>query len=307
MLIVFREHAMISRIPPFIWISAMAVVFSCAAPLRQEKSKEIVLPEIDVELVRKNAESAQRKSMEVKLDLEVLTAKMAELDNRVTTLSEDLSNVSSAKIEELETQLALMTEALKNQQDLLDALLSGGPLPRQAEGTETKPGAEKAPGGTPAAASWFRGLMPGERKGAGSGFGATFSPSSAAAIIFSPEFDAYKTGLRLFSSRKYPLAIKAFTDMLQQFPNGKYSDNAHYWIGESYFASEDYALAITSFEKVLTFKGSQKTDDAQFKIGISYLKLGQHGTAKEVFQKYLDQDPGSEYAPRIKRYLKQLK
>jgi TolA-binding protein len=95
--------------------------------------------------------------------------------------------------------------------------------------------------------------------------------------------------------------------MLQQFPNGKYSDNANYWIGESYFASEDYALAITFFEKVLTFKGSLKTDDARFKIGISYLKMGKPGAAREVFIKHLDQDPGNEYAPRIKRYLKQLK
>jgi tol-pal system protein YbgF len=281
----------------------------CAAPLQKQTARETILPEIDVDQVRKNAENALRQSMEVKLDLEVLTVKLAELDNRTISLSEDFANVSSAKIEELETRLALITEAFKSQQaqlQQLDAIVQGGVVPvAAAGGTQTKQGTA---GSAAANQLYPTGLWRPAGKGTLPGTGAaTFSPSSALALVLSPEYDAYQAGLRLFSSRKYQLAIKAFEEMLQQFPQGKYADNANYWLGECYYSLEEFSLAAGYFDKVQAYKGSSKNDDAQFKLGMSFLKMGQQATAKEAFNKLLEQYPGSEYRDRTERFLKQLK
>jgi TolA-binding protein len=273
------------------------LVAGCAAHLH-ETDQEAVLPEIDVERVNKNTEESLKLSMEVKLDLEALTVKTADLDNKIQSLSEDVSNVSSAKIEELETRLALITEAFKGQQEelqRLEVLTRAGAAPATATaGNKTVEGKTNVPM-KDAPVTVKTNTVP------------TFSPSSAASLLLSPEYEAYQTGLRLFGSRKYQLAIKAFGDMLDQFPGGKYTDGADYWIGESYFALEEYPAAIGFFEKTLTFKGSAKNDDASFKLGLSYLRIGQQAKAKDIFRILLEQSPGSEYSSRTQRYLKQLK
>lgn len=292
-------------------IALVGTLAGCAAPLKSQFARETILPELDVEQVRKNTEDALKQSMEVKLDVEVLTVKLADLDNRVIALSEDLANVSSAKIEELETRLTLITEAIKTQQvqmQQLEAVIRGGPMPA-ANITGPVASGTGVAGNGKGQKDLFRGTMPGDAKpGSGTaGIGATFSPSSAAALIFSPEYDVYQAALRLYSTRKYQLAIKAFEDMLQQFPDGKYLDNANYWIGECYFSIDEYSTALAFYEKVMTFKGSSKIDDAQFKLGMSYLRMGQQPMAKEIFRKFLEENPGSEFTARTKRFLKQLK
>lgn len=290
-------------------IALIGTLVGCAAPLKSQFAREKILPELDVDQVRKNTDDALKQSMEVKLDVEVLTVKLAELDNRVIALSEDLANGSSAKIEELETRLSLITEAIKTQQvqmQQLEAVIRGGPMPAMNITGPVASGLGPTANGQ-GERGLFRGTMPGETKPGGGGIGATFSPSSAAALVFSPEYDAYQAALRLYSTRKYQLAIKAFEDMLQQFPDGKYADNANFWTGESYFSIDEYSSAILFYEKVMTFKGSAKIDDAQFKLGMSYLRMGQQPMAKEIFRKFLEENPGSEFTARTKRMLKQLK
>lgn len=294
-----------------LFLALAALVSGCAPHLQKQTARETVLPEIDVEKVRKDAENALRQAMEDKLDLEVLTVKLADLDSRMIALSEEFSYISPAKIEELETRLSLITEAFKSQQaqlQQLDAIARGGVVPVVMAGGGT---AVATQDGTDPQRNLINptGLWRPEDKAApaGVGRGATFSPSSALELILSPEFDAYQAGLRLVSSRKYQLAVKAFEDMLRQFPNGKYADNANFWIGESYYSLEEFSLAISYFEKVFGFKGSLKSDDAQFKLGMSFLKMGHQATAKEAFFTLLEKYPGSEYKNRTERFLKQLK
>ena len=98
-----------------------------------------------------------------------------------------------------------------------------------------------------------------------------------------------------------------FNDLIKQYPKGKYADNARYWIGECYYATGDYATAITSFVHVFDFKNSPKADDAQFKVGLSYLKMGQPAMAKEELKKLIDRYPASEYIERAKKYLSEIR
>ena len=60
------------------------------------------------------------------------------------------------------------------------------------------------------------------------------------------------------------------------------------------------------FEKVFTYAGTDKDDDAQLKIGLSYQSIGNVNKAKEEFQRLVDYFPGSEYYPKAKEALKQL-
>jgi tol-pal system protein YbgF len=279
-----------------LWIlPALALIGGCAASSQHQAADESLLPEIDVMQVKDKSDEALKLAQEVNLDVEVLSTKIADLDNRVIALSDEISSVSSAKIEELETRIALLTEALKDSK--AEAAQRAAQTVQAAPPVVAAPKAKTAPPPREVAPKPPGTVSPPP----------TFSPTSATSLLVSPEFDYYQGGLRLYGGRNYEQAIKSFGDMLQQFPNGKFADNANYWIGQCYFSLTNYSSAISAFEKVIAFHGSSKADDAQYTIALCNLKMGQQGAAKEAFRQLITQYPGSEYIPRAQRYLVQLK
>jgi tol-pal system protein YbgF len=121
-----------------------------------------------------------------------------------------------------------------------------------------------------------------------------------------PYSDRYHETLALFHERRYQEAIAGFEDLLARDINHQLSDNAQYWIGESYYAMGMYNEAIIAFEKVYTFPQSNKNDYAQFKIGQCYFKIGNKERASQEFQQLIDTYPDSELVPRARNYLAQF-
>lgn len=116
----------------------------------------------------------------------------------------------------------------------------------------------------------------------------------------------YQNAYEVYSKKNYEQAIKLFTDLIERNPEGDLSDNAQYWIGECYYGLKNYTRAIVEFEKVFTFKESNKDDDAQLKLGLCYLNLGQRDKAREEFQRLVDFYPESDYKAKAIEYLRQL-
>jgi tol-pal system protein YbgF len=259
--------------------AAAAWLIGCAGTARTPKpASEAILPEIDVIQVKENSEEALKLAQETKLDADVLNSKVAELDNKIVGLSEDASNVSLAKIEEIENRLSLLIEAFKDLQAQVTAL-QNAPAPKYAK---PAPAAPPPP--------------------------AVFSPAGTSPLLpNSPEYDSYQTALRTFNSRNYDAALKLFADIIKQFPSGAYGDNCYYWSGECRYAQRDWAGAIASFKRVFDFKSSAKADDAQLKIGMAYMKMGQTALAKSELKTLIDRYPASEYVARAKKYLSEIK
>lgn len=260
----------------YIYLFLVSTIFiGCAGSIHQIED-EVILPQIDVVAVKENTDEALKLAQEAKLESDALSSKMAKMDNRMIVLSEEVANISSAKIEELENRISLLIEAYKDLHASVKAL------------------EEKS----------ICNIVRNKKRSSNT---ATFSPASAASLLTSPEYEIYQNGLRVFNNRNYDRAIEIFTDLLKQYPSGKYADNSNFWIGESYYAKEDFSSAVSSFEKVFTFKGSSKGDDAQFKIGLSYLKMGEAQKAKNALKKLIDRYPASEYTQRSKKYLSEIK
>jgi tol-pal system protein YbgF len=284
----------------FGFLSAMVLVIGCASTSQRASGDEALLPEIDVMQVKDKTDEALKLAQEVNLDVDVLSTKIADLDNRIVTLSDEVSSISAAKIEELETRLVILTEALKESKAQAVQVAQVAPpaqIVKASPPSSTPPVGKAKPGASRDTAAKAKNAAP----------LSTFAPSTAASLLVSPEFEAYQTGLRLFQGRNYDRAIKAFDEMLAQFPSGKYADNANYWIGESFFFLSDYSSAIGAFEKVVAYHGSIKADDAYYKIGLAYLKMGQPGAAKEAFRHLIENYPASDYVSRAQRYLQRLK
>ena len=100
----------------------------------------------------------------------------------------------------------------------------------------------------------------------------------------------------------------AFKNFLELFPQTEYSDNAQFWIGESYYRDKRYEEAIVEFEEVIKkYPQGNKLPDALLKQAFSFIALSDTNSAKLLLQKIIDRFPTSEQAEIARAKLKSVK
>src|SRR3546814_17979815 len=76
-------------------------------------------------------------------------------------------------------------------------------------------------------------------------------------------FDALKGG-------RYDESARLFQEFLQRHPSGAYAPNAYYWLGQSYYITQNYALAPQQFQAVLDrYPTHAKAPGPLLKLGLS--------------------------------------
>jgi len=289
-------------------VLATACLAGCASAPKI-RTGDPSLPEIDVLQLKENSDEALKLAQENKLDLQSLESKVRELDGRISSLGDELSNLPTAKLDELGQQVALMTEQLHSLEERL-AKGPAGPAPKKGLATFAPTTLDSADADLERA--------PASRVAAKGDSSAKAAPSKAAHGTAGPkpaprkppatevEAAIYKKAFDLYYGRDYADAIGRFEALLKQFPTSTYADNCYYWIGECMFAQGNFNKAIASFRKVFTFPETEKADDAQLKLGYCYLRLGDRKQAAEEFKKVVSLYPDSEYVERAKEELAKL-
>jgi TolA-binding protein len=121
------------------------------------------------------------------------------------------------------------------------------------------------------------------------------------------DYETYKQhyidALSAYQNGDFMGAIDAFEMLIRNDSQNDYADNAQYWIGESYYALDEYSKAIGAFRKVIQFKDTNKADAAQFKIGYSYLNSGDQARGYDELERLLDMFPESSYREKVKQIL----
>ena len=119
---------------------------------------------------------------------------------------------------------------------------------------------------------------------------------------------AYDACYKLFKNGQYAKARGEFQKFLKQHPNTTYSDNALFWIGETWYIEEKYEKAIVEYEKVIKgFPTGDKVPDALLKQGLSFQKLGDKASAKIVYQQIINKYPQTSQARAARAKLSELK
>ncbi len=101
-------------------------------------------------------------------------------------------------------------------------------------------------------------------------------------------------------------ARKGFSTLALSDPEHSLTDNSQYWLAECYCSQKNYKHAVIEFEKVFTFSGANKDDDAQLKLGLVYPRVGNLEKACEEYAKLMDYFPGNEFYARAKNTYMQL-
>lgn len=112
---------------------------------------------------------------------------------------------------------------------------------------------------------------------------------------------AYNAALSAARSGRTNEGIQKFRDFLQKYPNGPYSANAEYWIGECLYSQGKYKEALSEFQGVNnSFPAHHKNADALLKAGITMSKMGDKEGAAEKFRTLIARFPNSEAARRAR-------
>ncbi|WP_419419281.1 tol-pal system protein YbgF [Legionella sp. D16C41] len=111
---------------------------------------------------------------------------------------------------------------------------------------------------------------------------------------------SYLAAYDLVKNKQFDEALSAMQSFVARYPQGGYTANAHYWLGELYMVKKNYASAIKHFEIVLNqFPTSSKTAACLLKIGYALAASGQEIEARqrllEVVKNYPD-TPTAELA-----------
>lgn len=140
------------------------------------------------------------------------------------------------------------------------------------------------------------------------GRGPASRPSSPAASAGSgSEREAYTAAFELMRQRQFEASADAFEALVEEYPNGVYTANAYYWLGELYLALDDNETARQWFAQVMNlYPDHQKVPDTLYKLGVAYHRLGDVARAREYLNRVRDQHPQSSAAGLAQTYLAEL-
>ncbi len=116
-------------------------------------------------------------------------------------------------------------------------------------------------------------------------------PAAVARRLVDPYADSeadprelYREGYGHLLRRDFAAAEKAFRAFLQRYPEHELAGNAQYWIGETYFARNQYKKAADAFLKgYRNYKKGLKAPDSLLKLALSLRALGQKKAACATF------------------------
>ncbi|NDF11667.1 MAG: tol-pal system protein YbgF [Proteobacteria bacterium] len=154
------------------------------------------------------------------------------------------------------------------------------PAPKEPEAKETaKPAASKTDSKTPSAdGTKTLGTIP-----------ATKAPEAPAASTPEGEYD---DAFSLLREEKYDDAIAAFEHFNEKYPDNTLVGNAHYWIGECYYAKKEYDQASVHFLKTYQkYPKGQKAPDTLLKLAMSLQQLDKKKEACTTLEKLYQDFP----------------
>ncbi len=116
----------------------------------------------------------------------------------------------------------------------------------------------------------------------------------------------YLENLGYYQNGEFQKAIAGFSQLVIGDPTNELADNSQYWLAECYYSSKNFKRSIIEFEKVFSFPGTDKDDDAQLKLGLAYQSMGEIEKARAEYTRLLDYFPNSEYYQKAKEALRKL-
>lgn len=273
----------------------------------------------DFDFIRRDINQLQKESLIVKNDLNTLKEKtsgaakeesfnvvrqsQAETQSLLSNVSRDLQTLSgrfdenkyftekalknsAAETDIIKAQITSIEGQIKDIRKKLDALESQ--VKQKEELSEKKPEGTESKFGKP-------GKEPHKEK------------QPAEPVASADKTSKYKAAYNMFNVEKYKEARQMFGAFLKEFPNDELSDNAQFWIAETYYREKDFEGAIFEYEVLLKkYPNSKKTSSALLKQGLSFVEMGDKKTGKIILEQLIERYPDSKEAEPAKKKIENI-
>ena len=122
------------------------------------------------------------------------------------------------------------------------------------------------------------------------------------------EQELYEFAKKLFDDGDMENARIQFGNFINKYPKSDNTDNARFWIADSYYAEKWFEKAILEYQKVLEdYPGSNKLAAARLKQGYAFSELGEKANARLILRELLKKHPDSNEAKYAQKKLESLK
>jgi len=140
---------------------------------------------------------------------------------------------------------------------------------------------------------------------------ATSSPTSPAPVAptvagSSPQ-RLYDTAWADYASGQWALAVTGFDAYISTYPRSEMTDDAAFYIAETYFLQGDFQGAVEAYEQVvLNYPNGDKVPEAAYKRGVAFDRLGEPERARASFEFVVTDYPDSRMAALAQQLLDRL-
>ncbi len=231
------------------------------------------------------AESATRGSAAGQANVDLL--------NRLTQLQSEVQALRN-QVEQLQNDNEQLKQRSREQYVDLDTRL------QKLEGSTPAPAASAAPVSAPRPVVAPPAAAPAPAQPALATPPAPGAPIADEQTAYGEAFDALKRG-------DYVASARGFQAFLGAYPNASLAPNAWYWLGESYYVTQNYPIAQRAFEALLgQFPDSGKAPDALLKKGYCQVEMHQVEQGRQTLSQVIDKYPDSDAARLAQSRLRTL-
>jgi len=136
-------------------------------------------------------------------------------------------------------------------------------------------------------------------------------PQAAIARVIAPDVHgshAYKAAFSLLMEGQYRQAVIAYGSLLQRYPESKYMDQGHFWLGEANYLLGNYSVALKQFQIVANkYPRSIKKPVADLKIGLIHYETKNWALARSSLQRVVENHTRTVVAQKAKVKLRSMK
>ncbi|MEW6419101.1 MAG: tol-pal system protein YbgF [Nitrospirota bacterium] len=117
----------------------------------------------------------------------------------------------------------------------------------------------------------------------------------------------YEAAYSAFQNKRYKDAREKFEAFIKEFQKDELSDNAQFWIAETYYAGKDFEDAILAYETLLKkYPKSEKAPASLLKQGFSFIEIGDKKTGKIILEQLRERYPDSKEAETAKKKIEEM-
>ncbi len=123
----------------------------------------------------------------------------------------------------------------------------------------------------------------------------------------SAEKAAYNSAYALVTSKRFESALEAFKQFVVDYPDGHYTPNALYWMGELYqvVKPKNLEAARQAFTQLLErYPDNSKAADAMYKLGKVYYQKGDREKSRQWLNRVIAENGSSKVADKARKFLR---